>query len=303
MRLGCFALVQPFSGMAAQFRAIREMGITNADLTDNHDGATLGVEYGFSASVSLDSHPADIRRMAEDAGIRLSAFCAHANLLDPAAPATYGTFQIIKAIRLAHLLGISHVITTEGEPKTKFGRSLTQNQRIFSIREKLHEPIRWAEELGIELLLETHGPVTDSVEAMAGLLEALGHSQTVGLCLDTGNCWLGGGDPVEFARYFGSRIKHVHWKDMSASMAPCRGEKFGCGMATIALGDGVIDLPGIIRELQDAAFDGDTTLEIAGIENVRKSVQRLEEWTALDAQPHVAGIDINCEPRPHQLQV
>jgi inosose dehydratase len=55
--------------------------------------------------------------------------------------------------------------------------------------------------------LEPHGPVTDSVEAMRGLLEALGHAQTVGLCLDTGNCWLGGGDPVEFARCFGPRIK------------------------------------------------------------------------------------------------
>ncbi len=277
MRLGCFALVQPFSGMAAQFRAIREMGITNADLTDNHDGATLGVEYGFSASVSLDSHPSDIRRMAEDAGIRLSAFCAHANLLDPASPATYGTSQIIKAIRLAHLLRISHVITTEGEPKTQFGQSLTPSERIFSIREKLHEPIRWAEELGVELLMETHGPVTDSVDAMAGLLEALGHEGTVGLCLDTGNCWLGGGDPVEFARRFGARIKHVHWKDMPASMSASRGEKFGCGMASIALGDGVIDLPGIIRELRAAGFDGDTTLEIAGVENVRKSVRCLEE--------------------------
>ena len=285
MRLGCFALVQPFSGMAAQFRVIREMGITNADLTDNHDGATLGVEYGFSASVSLDSHPANIRRMAEDAGIRLSAFCAHANLLDPAAPATYGSFQIIKAIRLAHLLGIQHVITTEGEPKTEFGQSLTLDQQIFSIREKLHEPIRWAEELGIELLLETHGPVTDSVEAMGVLLEALGHAQTVGLCLDTGNCWLGGSDPVEFARHFGPRIKHVHWKDMPASTVPHRGERFGCGMASIALGDGVIDLRGIIRALENAGFDGDTTLEIAGIENVRKSVQRLEEWAVLAAQP------------------
>lgn len=284
MRLGCFALVQPFSGMADQFRAIREMGITNADLTDNHDGAALGVEYGFSASVSLDSHPADIRRMAEDAGVRLSAFCAHANLLDPAAPATYGTFQIIKAIRLAHLLGISHVITTEGEPKTEFGQFLTPDQRIFSIREKLYEPMRWAEELGIELLVETHGPVTDSVETMAGLLEALGPAHTVGLCLDTGNCWLGGGDPVDFARSFGPRIKHVHWKDMPASMVTQRGEKFGCGMASIALGDGVIDLPGVIRELQAAGFDGDTTLEIAGIENVRRSVQRLEEWTALAPQ-------------------
>jgi hypothetical protein len=55
--------------MAEQFRAIREMGIENADLTDNHDGGILGAEFGFTASVSLDSHPHKIRKMAEDAGV------------------------------------------------------------------------------------------------------------------------------------------------------------------------------------------------------------------------------------------
>jgi inosose dehydratase len=74
------------------------MGIEYADITDNHDGATLGVEYGFSASVSLDSHPAKIREMAKAAGVGLTAFCAHANLLDPPSPDTYGTHEIIKAI-------------------------------------------------------------------------------------------------------------------------------------------------------------------------------------------------------------
>jgi len=60
MKIGCFALVEPFSGMARQFQAIREMGIEFADITDNHDGVTLGVECGFAASVSLDSHPAKV---------------------------------------------------------------------------------------------------------------------------------------------------------------------------------------------------------------------------------------------------
>jgi hypothetical protein len=52
MIIGCFALVEPFAGMARQFQAIREMGIDDADLTDNHDGASLGAEAGFVASVS-----------------------------------------------------------------------------------------------------------------------------------------------------------------------------------------------------------------------------------------------------------
>jgi inosose dehydratase len=278
MKIGCFALVEPFSGMARQFQAIREMGIEYADITDNHDGATLGVEYGFAASVSLDGHPARIRDMAKAAGIRLTAFCAHANLLDPPSPDAYGTFEIIKAIRLARLLGIGHVITTEGEPKTPFGRALSKAERIFAIREKLHAPIEWAEELGVMLLLETHGPVTDSVEDMGLLLEALGHEKHVGICLDTGNSWLGGGEPLEYVKTFGARIGHVHWKDMPRELAAKRGEVFGAGMAVIPLGDGVVGVPEIVKSLKGIGFDGATTIEVAGPENVKLSAKRLREW-------------------------
>ena len=106
MIIGCFALVEPFTPMERQFEAIREMGIEYADLTDNHDGASLSAEYGFAASLSLDTHPGKIRKMVEASGLTLTTVCAHANLLDPPGPDTYGTFEIIKAIRLANLLGI-----------------------------------------------------------------------------------------------------------------------------------------------------------------------------------------------------
>ena len=280
MNIGCFALIEPFSGMDRQFEAIREMGIDHADLTDSHDGASLGVEFGFAASISLDSNPAKIRAMAQRHGITLSAVCAHANLLDAASPDTYGTFQVIKAIRLAHALGIPEVITTEGDPKTDFGHQLTDAERLFSIREKLQSPIEWAEELGVKLLIETHGIVTDSVQRMGDLLTALGREKTVGICLDTGNSWLGGADPIEYVRTFGLRIGHVHWKDMPAAWEHKRGTQYGCGMASIPLGDGVVNVKAIVEALKTAGFNGATTLEIAGAANVQRSIKRLREWGA-----------------------
>jgi inosose dehydratase len=278
MKIGCFALIEPFANMARQFQAIREMGIEYADLTDNYDGAMLGAEYGFAAAVSLDGHPRRIREMVDAAGLTLTSFCAHANLLDPTSPETYGTAQVIKAIRLAQLLGLSDVITTEGHPVTEFGNSLTPAERLFTIREKLQAPIQWAEELGVHLLLECHGIVTDSVHGMGALLESLGHEDTVGICLDTGNSWLGGSEPLDFVKAFGPRIRHVHWKDMPAEWETKRGTIYGCGMAVIPLGDGVVGIPGVVEALQAAGFDGPTTLEVAGAENVKLSVQRLKEW-------------------------
>jgi inosose dehydratase len=266
--------------MRRQFELIRELGFDYADLTDNHDGATLGTEYGFSASFSLDSHPATILDMVNEFGLTLTSVCAHANLLDPASPDRYGTAEIIKAIKLAHFLGVKQVITTEGDPKTDFGHHLTDDQRLFSIREKLHEPIRWAETFGIELLLEPHGILTDTVDGMSRILDALGHEKTVGVNLDTGNSWLGGGDPLQFVKTFGSRIKHVHWKDMPAEMLPLRGKQFGCGMGLIPVGDGVVGIEAIVKELLSQGFDGPTTLEIAGEEAVKVSAERLRKWVS-----------------------
>ncbi len=279
MIIGCFALVEPFAPMTRQFQAISEMGIKYADLTDNHNGGMLGAEYGFTASVSLDSHPEAIRKMASDAGITLTSVCAHANLLDPPSPDRYGTNDIIKAIRLANLLGIKHVITTEGDPKTEWGHNLSQEEKIFTICEKLYTPLQWAVELGVELLIEPHGMVTDTIDGMGMILDKLGHEDNLGICLDTGNSWLGGAEPLDFVKTFGKRIKHVHWKDMPAEWEEKRGTVFGCGMAVIPLGDGVIDIKAIVKALNNIGFDGATTLEIAGAENVKLSVQRLEEWS------------------------
>jgi inosose dehydratase len=145
MIIGCFALIQPFATLERQFQLIKELGFAHADLTDNHDGAGLGREFGFAATASLDGHPGDLRRMVQRHGLTLTSVCAHANLLDPASPERYGTSQIIKAIRLAHHLGIKQVITTEGEPHTDFGHALKGRDQLLVIAEKLYEPIRWAE--------------------------------------------------------------------------------------------------------------------------------------------------------------
>ena len=254
------------------------MGFNEADLTDNHDGATLGVEYGFSASISLEGHPGLVRRMSEAHGLTLTSVCAHANLLDPSSPDRYQTAQIIKAIKLAHFLGVSQVITTEGDPKTDFGHRLTRDQQLFLIAEKLHEPVLWAAELGIELLIEPHGVLTDSVQGMQDILGRL-DSDSIGVNLDTGNFWLGGGDPVEFVHHFGSRIRHVHWKDLGPEWGARRGTLFGCGMGTIPLGDGEVPVREVCAALLKIGFDGPTTLEVAGPAAIRESAVRLRDWT------------------------
>ena len=124
MTIGCFALNTAFRSLDAQLAQIAAWGFRHADVTDNCDGASLGVEFGFAAVTSLDSNPHGIHRAFAAHGNEITSWCAHANLLDPCAPWRFGTAQIFKAVKAAASIGVRHVITTEGEPTTGFGQQL-----------------------------------------------------------------------------------------------------------------------------------------------------------------------------------
>ncbi len=280
MKVGCFALIDPFETLDHQLQRIADMGFEYADITDNHPGGLLGREFDFSATVSLDDNPADVKRQFEDHGLTVTSVCAHANLLDPSAPGRYGTEEIMKAIRLADGMGVDHVITTEGDPDTGWGEGLSREEQLFTVSEKLHEPVRLADALDVEILIEPHGRLTDPIDGMQALLAELGHPETVGINLDTGNAWLGGADPVEFADTFGDRIRHVHWKDLGEDWIDERGDVYGCGMSPIALGEGVIDVAGVAETLRDAPDLEYTTLEVAGDENLQASYELLRDHGA-----------------------
>jgi inosose dehydratase len=215
----------------------------------------------------------------DERGLRITSFCAHADLLDASAPWRYGTSEIIKAIRSAAAIDVPHVITTEGEPETDFGQGLSRQEAIFTILEKLHEPLRVAEDHGVKVLLEPHGPYTGNLDTLEEILERA-DSPALALNLDTGNFWLAGNDPVEFVRRFGSLIEHVHWKDLGPEWEAKRGTIHGCGMSTIALGAGLVDIQGVFNELATVGFDGATTLEIAGDDAVLTSADLLISWGA-----------------------
>ena len=277
MKVGCFALIDPFSTLDHQLERIAGMGFKYADVTDSHPGSSLGRDYGFAATASLDGNPLDLKRMFEKHGLTATTVCAHATLLDPVSPSRFGTHEISKAIMLAAGMGVPHVITTEGHPQTEWAHNLSFDQQVLVVAEKLYEPVRLAEDMGVKILLEPHGPLTDTREGLKGLLEALGNSDSLKLNLDTGNSWLGGSDPVELAKEFKDDIYHIHWKDLPAEWEEKRGKEFGCGMSPIALGEGVIDIKSVYSILSNVTH---CTLEVAGQESVLNSYKYLKSLGA-----------------------
>ena len=279
INVGCFALINAFQTLDKQVDQIKEWGFKYADITDNADGACLGSHFGFNAVASLDANAFDLKRMFESRGITITSVCAHATLLDPSAPWRYGTSQIIKAIRIAAAIGVKHVITTEGDAHTSFGENLSDAEAIFSIKEKLYEPLKMAEDYGVKILLEPHGRYTDSLQHMEQIIDVC-DSDALGINLDTGNLWLGGGDPIAMIQKLGSKIEHIHWKDLPKEMEEQRGKIFGCGMSLIPLGTGVVGIEEIYNELVKVGYNGHSTLEIAGQDAVLQSYKYLKSMGA-----------------------
>ncbi len=275
MNIGVFLLIEPFASVEVQLQRAKEMGFTCADITDTNAGGSMLGSAGFSPTISLDENPFEVKRLFKKYDIEPSTVCAHATLLEPSNPGVYGTAEIMKAIQFAAAIGIKDVVTTETDPRSEWAKNLSYDQQIFTIAEKLHTPVRMAADYGVHLLLEPHGPVTDTIQGIQDVMDMLGNPDSLGVNMDTGNSWLGGADPVEMAKVFKDKIHHVHWKDLGEEWVEKRGTLYGCGFSTIALGDGVIDIAGVCDVLRDANVRS-STLEIIGSEDIlKKSVSYL----------------------------
>jgi inosose dehydratase len=98
-------------------------------------------------------------------------------------------------------------------------------------------------------------------------IERLVESSDVGLCLDTGHAYLGDADSVAIARQAKGRVLHVHLKDVDAAKAeqvrqrevPFREAVIG-GLF-VPLGEGAVDIAGVINALEDDGYRGWYVLE------------------------------------------
>lgn len=98
-------------------------------------------------------------------------------------------------------------------------------------------------------------------------VERLLESSDVDLCLDTGHLFLGGADPVDVAKLASGRVVHVHLKDVDAGFAErvrtgdvAFKQAVVDGMFT-PLGDGDVDIAGVVRALENSGFEGWYVLE------------------------------------------
>jgi len=117
-------------------------------------------------------------------------------------------------------------------------------------------------ELGLSSVFHHHaGTFVETPDEVARLCEGT-DPDLIGLCLDTGHYFFGGGDPVDAVRLYGARIRHLHLKDVQLPvLEACRREKLGFLRAVqrgvfSELGAGAIELNRVVHDMSAAGYSG-----------------------------------------------
>jgi inosose dehydratase len=107
--------------------------------------------------------------------------------------------------------------------------------------------------LGLSAVFHHHaGTFVETPKEVERLCEST-EPDLLGLCLDTGHYFFGGGDPVDAVRLYGDRIRHLHLKDVQLPILEgARSDRVGFLEAVrrgvfCELGEGAVDLNTVIQ--------------------------------------------------------
>jgi inosose dehydratase len=117
-------------------------------------------------------------------------------------------------------------------------------------------------ELGLAATFHHHAGTLVETPAEIERLCAVTDADLIGLCLDTGHYFYGGGDPVDAARKYGPRIRHLHLKDVQPGVLE-EARQDGVDFLEAVrrgvfceLGAGAVGFPQVIGELTARGYDG-----------------------------------------------
>jgi sugar phosphate isomerase/epimerase len=210
-----------------------------------------------------------LNQLRDALGLRFSAFDAHASLLLP----QIGVPYLRRALDLAAEMECPLVISDEGPLPTDW---MTLDQGFDILCVSLEAVVRHAQKRGVKFAIELHNVLTAQPDYLVKLLQRFGPDE-LGVNFDTGNSFLAGNDPVEYVRRVADRVVHVHVKDIPASQLPERGKVTGTRVG-VTVGDGVVDLRGVLAALAEAGYDGVLSVECDTLAQAQASCPVLQRW-------------------------
>src|SRR5262249_28257320 len=138
----------------------------------------------------------------------------------PSSEAREQAYERLEAAQRAHagVLIFSYHLSDErvmwsGHGADPHAPTLTDDGRVRALA-LVHEVARAARGRSCPLVYHPHTGTFVETPAEVDWLMRSTDPDLVGLCLDVGHYIVGGGDPVAAVQRYGSRIRHVHMKDV-----------------------------------------------------------------------------------------
>ncbi len=231
---------------------------------------------GYEPGISLQSNPRALRRYCDQMGLKISQIDGSYPLMGPDG-STFGVQYVQQSIRFAAELGCPMVDTVDGA----FEIEGLDKDEVFRITcDNYRQCLPWAEDYGIIINVEPHGPYTTDGDFMERLF-AYFDSEYLRFNFDTGNSFISGLDPLEYLKRFRKYLSHAHIKDVSPELAAAvRGEETGIACSEVPIGGGVNaqNIKKCIDYLRQTDWSGVISIECHGADdNIRKSVEFLRD--------------------------
>jgi sugar phosphate isomerase/epimerase len=246
-------------------------GVKHIEFATIH-GQNFLQALGYDPGISLQSNPRALRRYCERLGLAVSQIDASYPMMGPDG-STFGVQYVEQSIRFAVELGCPMVDTVDGAIEIE-GCS---KEDVFRITcDNYRQCLAWAEDYGVIINIEPHGPYTSDGDFMERLFTHF-DSEYLRFNMDTGNAFIAGLDPLEYIKRFRKYLTHAHIKDVSQSLAAAaRGEETGIGTSEVPVGGGVNaqNIARSVEYLKQTGFDGVLSIECYGSdENIARSVK------------------------------
>jgi sugar phosphate isomerase/epimerase len=177
---------------------------------------------GYDPSISLQSNPRALRNYLDSKRLRVSQIDGSFPMMGPDGSA-FGVQYAQQTIRFAAELDCPMVDTVDGA----FEIPGLNRDEVFRITcDNYRQILPWAEDYGVIVNVEPHGPYTTDIEFMSRLFEYF-DSEYLRLNMDTGNTFIAGLDPVEYMSSCASTCRTP--TSRTSARSGCRGARRGHG--------------------------------------------------------------------------
>ncbi|MEZ5666113.1 MAG: sugar phosphate isomerase/epimerase [Alphaproteobacteria bacterium] len=222
------------------YRTFADMGNALADIGE---AGFQGVELFDGSLVDFADDIAGFRSLLDKAGVSLIGVYSGGNYIYPDILEDE-LWRVERAAQVAAAAGAEHLVVGGGAKRSN-GLHDGDHERLARALDRV---CHIAERHGLTAHFHPH--LTTIAEAPDEIDEVFSMSR-INFCPDTAHLAAGGGDPAAMIRKYFDRISYVHLKDL-------RRDPF----AFLPLGEGELDMTGIVGTLADLGYSGWVTVEL-----------------------------------------